>query len=129
VGETSGLFAGDERKRREQEMREAHRLPPGQSLTLKWPVLHYGSVPRVEAGNWDLRLGGRVKQSVRLTWEEFNRLPKTEVTRDFHCVTRWSRFDNDGVAFRSAKPSNWQLATSQPRAYTPSPGGVVEAVT
>jgi len=102
MAETSGLFAGDERKRREQEMREAHRLPPGQSLTLKWPVLHYGSVPRFEAAKWDLRLGGRVKQSVRLTWEEFNRLPKTAVTRDFHCVTRWSRFDNrwSGVPFR-----------------------------
>lgn len=102
MAETSGLFAGDERKRKEAEMREAHRLPPGQSLTLKWPVLHYGSVPRFDPATWDLRFGGRLKQQVRLTWEEFNRLPKMEVTRDFHCVTRWSRFDNrwKGVAFR-----------------------------
>ena len=83
-------------------MRAQHRLPPGQSLTLKWPVLHYGSVPTFDAAKWDFRIGGRVTKNVRLTWEEFNRLPKIEVTRDFHCVTRWSRFDNlwRGVAFR-----------------------------
>jgi DMSO/TMAO reductase YedYZ molybdopterin-dependent catalytic subunit len=97
-----GLFAGDERKQLEQKMREEHRLPPGQSLTLKWPVLHYGSVPRFDPAKWDFRVGGLVNHRIRLTWSEFNQLPTVEVRRDFHCVTRWSRFDNlwRGVALR-----------------------------
>ena len=96
------LFEGNERKQLEQQMREAGRLPPGQALTLKWPVLHYGSVPRFNPAAWDFRVTGLVEQPLRLAWEEFNGLPKTQVTSDFHCVTRWSRFDNlwEGVAFR-----------------------------
>ena len=96
------LFEGNERKQLEQQMREAGRLPPGQAATLKWPVLQYGSVPKFDAARWDFRITGLVEQPVRLTWEEFNRLPKSTVTSDFHCVTRWSRFDNhwQGVLFR-----------------------------
>lgn len=94
-GETS------DRKKLEREMRDAGRLPPGQSLTLKWPVLHEGSVPRVDLSTWDFRIDGLVQKPVRLTWEEFNKLPKTEIRCDIHCVTRWSRFDNrfEGVLF------------------------------
>jgi len=96
------LFEGNERKQLEQRMREAGRLPPGQAATLKWPVLQYGSVPKFDAAHWDFRITGLVEQPVRLTWEEFNHLPKSTVTSDFHCVTRWSRFDNhwQGVLFR-----------------------------
>ena len=98
----SGVFFGDERKRKEQEMRGKGRLPPGQSLTLKWPVLHYGSVPRFDASHWDFTVSGLVEYPLRLTWEEFSQLPRFERTSDFHCVTRWSRFDNrwSGVAMR-----------------------------
>jgi DMSO/TMAO reductase YedYZ molybdopterin-dependent catalytic subunit len=98
----SGLFAGNERKQKEHQMREEGRLPPGQSLTLKWPVLHEGSVPQFDPAHWDLRVLGLVRNSVKLSWEEFNRLPRINTTSDFHCVTRWSRFDNhwQGVAFR-----------------------------
>ncbi|HVH89275.1 MAG TPA: sulfite oxidase-like oxidoreductase [Terriglobales bacterium] len=98
----SGIFSGDERKRQEQEMRAEGRLPPGQSLTLKWPVLHYGSVPRFDPALWEFRVSGRVQHPLRFTWEEFNQLPRVQRTSDFHCVTRWSRFDNrwDGVAMR-----------------------------
>ena len=98
----SGMFSGDERKRKEQEMRSEGRLPPGQSLTLKWPVLHYGSVPKVDLARWDFRVTGLVERPLRLSWEEFNQLPRVERTSDFHCVTRWSRFDNHwtGVAMR-----------------------------
>lgn len=94
-GETS------DRKKLEREMHDAGRLPPGQSLTLKWPVLHEGSVPRVDLSTWDFRIDGLVQKPVRLTWEEFNKLPKTEIRCDIHCVTRWSRFDNrfEGVLF------------------------------
>jgi len=90
-----------ERKKLEQQMRAAGRLPPGQSLTLKWPVLHEGPVPRVDLRTWDFRIDGLVETPLRLTWEEFNKLPQTEVHCDIHCVTRWSRFDNrfEGVLF------------------------------
>jgi len=91
----------DERKQRERQMKEAGRLPPGQSLTLKWPVLHYGSVPEFDPATWDFRVWGAVEKPLRLTWNEFSGLPKIRTNSDFHCVTRWSRFDNnwDGVAF------------------------------
>jgi DMSO/TMAO reductase YedYZ molybdopterin-dependent catalytic subunit len=69
------------------------RLPPGQYLTEKWPVLHAGSVPDVDLATWDFAVWGEVDNPIRLSWEEFDRLPKTTVTQDIHCVTRWSRFD------------------------------------
>ncbi|HXJ18072.1 MAG TPA: sulfite oxidase-like oxidoreductase [Candidatus Polarisedimenticolia bacterium] len=84
---------GSERKRLEREMREAGRLPPGQSLTLKWPVLHVGGVPQFDPQSWDFRVKGLVENPLRLTWDEFTRLPLKEITADMHCVTRWSRFD------------------------------------
>jgi DMSO/TMAO reductase YedYZ molybdopterin-dependent catalytic subunit len=96
-----GLFDGNERKELERRMRENKRLPPGQSATLKWPVLHYGSVPRFDPDRWDFRIDGLVEQPMKLTWTQFNELPKSKVHSDFHCVTRWSRFDNswEGVLF------------------------------
>jgi DMSO/TMAO reductase YedYZ molybdopterin-dependent catalytic subunit len=96
-----GLFDGGERKELERRMRDAKRLPPGQSATLKWPVLHYGSVPRFDPARWDFRVYGLVDHEVKLDWKQFNQLPRTKVQSDFHCVTRWSRFDNtwDGVLF------------------------------
>jgi len=96
------LFEGNERKVLEQKMKGEGRLPPGQSLTLKWPVLHYGSVPRFDPKRWDFRVYGMVEAPVRWSWAEFNKLPKVKRHSDFHCVTRWSRFDNDweGVSFR-----------------------------
>ena len=90
-----------ERKNLERQMRSAGRLPPGQSLTLKWPVLSYGDVPHTDLNRWDFRIDGLVEKPLRLSWEEFNGLPKTEIQCDMHCVTRWSRFDNrfEGVLF------------------------------
>ena len=78
------------------------RLPPGQVHTDKWPVLHYGSVPRVDLARWDFRVFGLVEQPVRWTYEEFLALPQVQVRSDIHCVTRWSRFDNlwQGVSFK-----------------------------
>ena len=100
--DASGLFTGNERKEKEKQMQREGRLPPGQSLTLKWPVLHYGSIPRFDSASWGFRIWGLVDEPVNLTWDAFNRLPKTATHSDFHCVTRWSRFDNDwrGVGFR-----------------------------
>jgi DMSO/TMAO reductase YedYZ molybdopterin-dependent catalytic subunit len=96
------LFAGDGgRREKEKKARAEGRLPPGQSLTIKWPVLHYGDVPRFDPAKWDFRISGLVEQPLRLSWEEFRALPQVEVTSDFHCVTRWSRLDNlwKGVRF------------------------------
>lgn len=82
--------------------RQDPRLPPGQVKTDKWPVLHYGSVPRVDLATWDFRIDGLVERPARWTWEEFLALPRTQVRSDIHCVTRWSRYDNlwQGVSVR-----------------------------
>src|ERR671938_1910667 len=69
------------------------RLPPGQYLTEKWPVLHAGSVPKTDLATWNLRVFGEVEEPLALSWDELRALPSTEVTVDIHCVTRWSRFD------------------------------------
>jgi DMSO/TMAO reductase YedYZ molybdopterin-dependent catalytic subunit len=69
------------------------RLPPGQYLTEKWPVLHAGSVPKVDLATWTLSITGEVERPLMLTWAELRELPSREVTVDIHCVTRWSRFD------------------------------------
>lgn len=78
------------------------RLPPGQHLTEKWPVLHAGGLPTVDLATWRLRVFGAVEQEVELDWAEFDRLPRTARIEDIHCVTRWSRFDVrfEGVHWR-----------------------------
>ena len=73
------------------------RLPPGQYLTEKWPVLHAGTVPDVDLETWELRVFGEVEEPLSLTYDELKRLPQSEITVDIHCVTRWSRF---GTTFR-----------------------------
>lgn len=88
------------RKEDEKQKREEGRLPPGQALTNKFPVLHYGPVPRFNAATWDFRIWGEVVKEVTWTWDEFNQLPRSQVTMDIHCVTRWSKFDTlwEGVS-------------------------------
>jgi DMSO/TMAO reductase YedYZ molybdopterin-dependent catalytic subunit len=80
---------------------KAGRVPPGQYLTQKWPVLHYGPVPQFNARTWDFRVFGRVENEVRLSWEEFQKLPRNNVTADMHCVTTWSKLDQrwEGIPF------------------------------
>jgi DMSO/TMAO reductase YedYZ molybdopterin-dependent catalytic subunit len=97
------LQGRDERAVRERRMRAEGRLPPGQSLSLKWPVLHDGEVPSFDPASWDFRVGGLVESPLVLTWAEFTALPQVELTSDFHCVTRWSTFDNrwQGVPMRA----------------------------
>jgi len=85
-----------------KEAASGARLPPGQVLTEKWPVLTYGETPRVDLKDWTFRCYGRVKEEVSWTWHEFLGLPHIELVSDIHCVTRWSRFDNhwEGIAVR-----------------------------
>ena len=94
------LQAGD-RRDLEKKAKAEGRIPLGQSLTLKWPVLHYGSVPHFDADRWDFKISGEVEAPLKLSWNEFRALPQTEVASDFHCVTRWSRLNNiwKGVLF------------------------------
>ncbi len=82
-----------DRQSLEKKMQQEGRLPPGQSLTNKFPVLHYGSIPPFDPDSWQFRIWGEVEEEITWTWEEFNQLPKTEVLLDIHCVTKWSKFD------------------------------------
>ena len=88
-------------------MREAGydpaRLPPGQHLTDKWPVLHAGSVPEYrDLSTWTFRVFGEVEEPVELSWERFEQLPRSSNVQDIHCVTGWSKFDTsfEGVHWR-----------------------------
>ena len=69
------------------------RIPPGQYYTDKWPVLHAGSVPKVDIASWDFRAFGLVKDPIRLSFDELLALGVQEQLSDIHCVTRWSRLD------------------------------------
>jgi DMSO/TMAO reductase YedYZ molybdopterin-dependent catalytic subunit len=101
----------------------AHRVPPGQTLTEKWPVLTYGRTPRFDPRRWTFRCFGLVERELAWTWEEFQALPRVTVRSDIHCVTRWSKLDNEweGVAARTilelARPrpeARWVLQHADP---------------
>lgn len=90
------------RRKEEEAMRESGRLPPGQSLTQKFPVLTYGPNPPFNPATWDFRVFGEVEKEMRWSWDEFMALPTVKITCDIHCVTRWSKFDTEweGVLVR-----------------------------
>ena len=79
------------------------RLPPGQVLTKKWPVLHYGLVPTVDLATWTFTVDGLVERPFVLRYDELLALPRSTTQCDIHCVTTWSRFDNrfSGVSVQS----------------------------
>jgi DMSO/TMAO reductase YedYZ molybdopterin-dependent catalytic subunit len=80
----------------------AERIPPGQRLTEKWPVLTYGATPRIDLKTWTFRCFGLVEEEVAWPWEAFLKLPRVEIVADVHCVTHWSMLDNrwEGVHIR-----------------------------
>jgi len=90
------------------------RVHPGQFLSNKFPVLTYGSTPKVDLDTWKFRVFGLVEQEVELTWDQFTKLTWTTVTADFHCVTQWSSLDItwEGVTF----PDLMTLAQPKPEA-------------
>jgi DMSO/TMAO reductase YedYZ molybdopterin-dependent catalytic subunit len=95
------------RSKAEEKVRRAGydpaRLPPGQYLTEKWPVLHAGDVPDYgDLSTWTFRVFGEVEQPLELSWDELNALRRSSNVQDIHCVTRWSRFDTqfEGVHWR-----------------------------
>ena len=91
------------RKQDEQRFIAEGRMPPGQSYTQRFPVLHYGPVPHFDPDKWDFKVWGDVETPLTLTWEQFHALPRTRLMMDVHCVTRWSKFDTlwEGVSVRT----------------------------
>jgi len=89
------MFRGKAERKAQEAGYDPARLPPGQYLTEKWPVLHAGSVATYppDLAGWDFRVFGEVEQPLELTWAQLAELPRVEVRQDIHCVTRWSRFD------------------------------------
>jgi DMSO/TMAO reductase YedYZ molybdopterin-dependent catalytic subunit len=90
------------RREEEDRIRQEGRLPPGQALTQKFPVLHYGPIPRFNPATWDLHVWGEVEEEKRWNWDEFQKLPRHSAKMDIHCVTRWSKFDTtwEGVSLK-----------------------------
>lgn len=93
------MFDYFERRKRLREMEDAAiaegRIPPGQSLTVKWPVLSAGPIPRFDPSTWTFTLSGLVDRPKEWTWDEFKELPRINSRSDIHCVTRWSKLDNE----------------------------------
>jgi len=86
-------FFDRNRKEVEEKGYDPSRLPPGQYLTERFPVLHVGDVPTYAPGEWNLAIGGLVDNPFALTFEELTALPSVTLTTDIHCVTKWSKFD------------------------------------
>ncbi len=103
------------RQEAEALIRKQGRLPQGQSLTQKFPVLHYGPIPEFSASTWDLRIWGEVEEQINWSWAEFQRLPHTQLKMDIHCVTRWSKFDTlwEGVSVRTLVDEGFIKLTSE----------------
>src|SRR5262249_58144266 len=112
------LFRGKAEQKLIEHGLDPARLPPGQYLTEKWPVLHAGTVPRTDLATWDFKVFGEVEEAVTLTYDELQALPRTEITVDIHCVTRWSRFDT------SFKGVHWRGVAElrRPKAHAPLVG-------
>lgn len=96
------------------DTRRDERVPPGQTRTRKWPVLHYGFVPEIPLDRWRLDVFGLVEQPLSFDWNAYRALPRVEVYADFHCVTTWSRLDNvwEGVSV----PALLDMARPKPEA-------------
>ncbi|GGI43906.1 oxidoreductase [Paenibacillus marchantiophytorum] len=80
----------------------ADRIPPGQVVTDRFPILHEGEVPQYDMTAWSLRVFGLVKEEKSFSYEQLMALPRTQVVCDIHCVTRWSKLDTvwGGILFR-----------------------------
>jgi DMSO/TMAO reductase YedYZ molybdopterin-dependent catalytic subunit len=90
-----------ELSRRTGRGQQADRVPPNQRVTDGWPVLSYGSTPPIDLKDWRFAVAGAVERELSFSWDEFNALPQTTLTCHVHCVTGWSKLDNEwrGVLF------------------------------
>jgi len=80
---------------------EDQRLPPGQHLVRDWPILDLGKQPDISTDRWRLTIDGMVERPLTLDWAGFLALPQTRTTTDIHCVTTWSRYDNEWQGVRT----------------------------
>jgi DMSO/TMAO reductase YedYZ molybdopterin-dependent catalytic subunit len=80
----------------------AHRVPPGQVMATRWPVLHQGEIPPFDPETWDFRVSGQIDAELRWTWDQWRDFPTVTLDGDLHCVTRWSSLGHlwTGVASR-----------------------------
>jgi DMSO/TMAO reductase YedYZ molybdopterin-dependent catalytic subunit len=104
------------RREEEKAALEMKRLPPGQSITRKFPVLHYGQIPRTDLTQWTFRVFGEVVEEKVWNWEQFNQLPRTKLLMDIHCVTRWSKLDTEWEGVSVATLVNEEFITLLPAA-------------
>jgi DMSO/TMAO reductase YedYZ molybdopterin-dependent catalytic subunit len=126
VAITSRMLAARGRKQAEKLGIDPLRVPPGQYLTERFPVLTVGPNPKYDLGQWDLTVFGEVEREVALSWEELNALPQHDVTLDIHCVTRWSKLDTtwtgarvkDVLDLAGLKPSGTHLMAYSDGGYT-----------
>jgi DMSO/TMAO reductase YedYZ molybdopterin-dependent catalytic subunit len=97
-----------------KESADQERVPPGQRVTEKFPILHHGGIPRFDRQTWDLRVFGLVREPLALTYSEFVDLPTTRIVADIHCVTGWSKLDTvwEGVLLREL----WGRVKAKPEA-------------
>jgi DMSO/TMAO reductase YedYZ molybdopterin-dependent catalytic subunit len=78
------------------------RVPPGQRVRRGWPVLHEGPIPRFDPEAWRFTVRGAVAAEVELGYDELRALPHVEMRSDFHCVTGWSKLDNEWLGVKTA---------------------------
>ena len=80
---------------------DRERIPPGQRLAKRWPVLSAEKTPKFNGRDWDITVDGLVENPITWTWDEFKKLPKIDQVSDLHCVTTWSKLDMEfsGIAF------------------------------
>jgi DMSO/TMAO reductase YedYZ molybdopterin-dependent catalytic subunit len=97
---TSKLLRERGRKQAAKLGLDPGRIPPGQYLTERFPVLTYGRNPDYALADWSLRIRGEVEAPVSLTWDELMALEQVTVTADIHCVTRWSKLDTTWTGVR-----------------------------
>ncbi|MFM2129506.1 MAG: hypothetical protein RL477_1052 [Pseudomonadota bacterium] len=105
------LIAAREKTARERRLQSGEspaaqgrdRLPPGQRLVDKWPVLDLGLTPKLAPGEWRLTVDGLVESPAAWSWQDFLALPQADIGADIHCVTTWSLYDSvwTGVATRT----------------------------
>jgi DMSO/TMAO reductase YedYZ molybdopterin-dependent catalytic subunit len=89
---TPRLFGARGKRRADALGINPERLPPGQSPTVKWPVLSLGQTPRIATADWQLSVDGEVAHPYVLDWAQLHAAPQTDWSGDIHCVTRWSKF-------------------------------------
>ena len=123
---TSRMLGQRGRKQAEKLGIDPARVPPGQYLTERFPVLTVGPNPKYDLASWDLTVFGQVERDVTLSWDELNALPQHDVTLDIHCVTRWSKLDTTWTGVRvkevldltGVKPSGTHLMAYSDGGYT-----------